>query len=173
MAHQIVTWRLHRKGVILAVFALLVFSILVFAAGYMTALMRNPSAKPVAAKTTTAAKPPAATPGTAPTTTTTTQAAMTTRSAPPPSVPLTLRLAVFASEEEAKAYVKELAAVELKGTIAAMPTRDGPVLYAVESGQYKTRQEALAAAEILEREHAMRPTVVPASKRKMTGASAP
>jgi septal ring-binding cell division protein DamX len=172
MAHEIVTWRLHKKGVILAVLALLLFTILVFAAGYMTAVMRLASMPPKPATAAKAAAPKAKA-------ATTTQASAvapgaTSAAAPPaPQQTLALQVAIFASEEEATTYVKELAKMELTGFVVAMPTRDGPVLYGVEAGEYKSRRDALAAADVLQHKHGIRATVVPASRREIMSAPAP
>ena len=93
-----------------------------------------------------------------------------------PAVPpqrLALQVAIFASEEEAAAFVKELAKMELEGFVVAMPTREGLTLYGVEAGAYQSRREAVAAADALEHKHGLRTTVVPASKREIKPAPAP
>lgn len=162
MAHEIVTWRLHKKGVVLVIVGMLFFTVFIFAAGYLTAVLRTASAAKVPAKP----APVVAVPKTV----TTTQASAATgglKPVPHHQEPLALQVAIFPSEEEAGEFVKTLATKKLEGSIVAMPTREGPVLYGVEVGEYTTRREALAAADVMERKYGLVPTVVPASKHQI------
>jgi cell division septation protein DedD len=156
-----VTWRLHKKGVVLVVIGMVFFTIFVFAAGYLTAVMTNRTDKThrsYATKATTTTRASAATPATTTTTAT---------AEPQHQEPLALQVALFPSEEEAGEFVKSLAEKKLEGAIVPMPTREGPVLYGIEVGEYKTRREALEAAEAMERKYGLVATVVPASKHQI------
>jgi cell division septation protein DedD len=79
-----------------------------------------------------------------------------------PREALTLRIAVFTSEEDAKAQVASLAAQGLKPTIIQMPTSAGVMLHNVCVGQFETRSAANAAAKELQRRLGYLPVVIPA-----------
>lgn len=148
MAHTMVTFRLHRSGVILLVVFTVVLAILIYVAGYLTAVYTRkppaPPAKPVAAA---APKPAPAKKAAAPT---------------EPQESLTLRLSVLTSEEDAKAELARLAGFGLKPEIVQMPTTSGVTLYSVCVGRYETRSAANAAAGELQRRLGFMPVIVPA-----------
>lgn len=146
MKHQMVTMRLHRNGVILAVILGLLFAILIFVAGYLTA-----RANPVIVQTATAAAP-AQTASQAP--------PAVTETAPPPAT-LTVRAGAFPEEAEAKALAQKLAAGKIETTIAPLQLEDGTTLHLVLSGQYVTREEAAAVVARLEEEYGVTAAVIP------------
>lgn len=156
MAHTMVTFRLHRRGVILLAVFCVILAALIFAAGYLTASYRaglrvaSPELREKLAKKKAAALPPLATRKPLP----------ATRSEPREA--LTLRVAVFTSEEDAKAQVASLAAQGLKPTILQMPTSAGVTLHNVCVGQFETRSAANAAAKELQRRLGYLPVVIPA-----------
>lgn len=151
MPHAMVTFRLHRRGVILLAIFCVVLAVLIYAAGYLTAVYRNQSRPRVASakvQPPALAKVPAA-PGPAPAT-------------PAPKEPLTLRVAVLTSEEEAAAQVASLTAMGLKPSVVRMPTTSGVTLHNVCVGRFETRSAANAAAGELQRRLGFLPVVIPA-----------
>ena len=146
--HEMVTFRLHRGGVILAVILALVFAILIFAAGYLTATARRRAVVP-AAPAKSAAKPAAApqTPATA--------------SSAPAAQALTIRAGAFATEEEAKALAGKLTAGKIESRIVPFETAEGTTLYLVLAGSYTTRPEALAAMSQIEQKEGVTGAVIP------------
>jgi hypothetical protein len=155
MAHTMVTFRLHRRGVILLVVFCVILAVLIFVAGYLAGSRRGgapPAAVPPAPR-----RPGASgTAGGAPAP----QKKPATRTEPRES--LTLRVAVFTSEEDAKAQVASLTAQGLKPTIIQMPTSAGVMLHNVCVGQFETRSAANAAAKELQRRLGYLPVVIPA-----------
>lgn len=149
MPHTMVTFRLHRSGVILMVVFCVVLAILIYVAGYLTAVYtRRPPAPPP--KLVAAAAPkPAPMPAK--------KAAVTE-----PKESLTLRLSVMTSEEDAKAELARLAGFGLKPEIVQMPTSSGVTLYNVCTGHYETRSAANAAAKELQSRLGFLPVIVPA-----------
>jgi cell division septation protein DedD len=160
-----VTMRLHRKGVILAIVFALVFAILIFAVGYMTGMSRGmkialkaPAVPKIAVPKVVVPKLPSAT--------ATTATATAGQDARPvaggtPAVRVAIRVGVFPAEEDAKALVQRLAASKVTATISPMPTDAGPTLYLVLVGRYTSRREAAAAAAELERNEGLDTAVVP------------
>jgi cell division protein FtsN len=147
--HTMVTFQLHRTGVVLLVIGSLLVGGLLFAGGYLAGMRRAPAprvALPVAPKAppVNAALVPAAAPA-APAT---------------PPEHYAIRAGLFTSNEEATAYLQQLTARKLTATIASMPTTSGPTLYAVRIGDYPTRRAAAAAAETLQREHGINGAIV-------------
>ena len=152
MPHTMVTFRLHRSGVILVVVFGIVLAILIYVAGYLTATYRQKSVAgsplPVARK----------------------EKARATgngqRAASPlPSVQkesLTLRVAVLTSEEDAKAQVASLSAMGLSPSVIQMPTSSGVTLHNVVVGRFETRAAANAAAKELQSRLGFLPVVIPA-----------
>ena len=153
MAHTMVTFRLHRRGVILLVVFGAILAVLIYVAGYLTASYRSPSG--VASSELRATPSRKAAP-------------LATRNPQPatksnePREALTLRVAVFTSEEDAKAQVASLTAQGLKPTIIQMPTSAGVTLHNVCVGQFETRSAANAAAKELQRRLGYLPAVIPA-----------
>lgn len=149
MADDIVTWRLHKKGVMLLAGGCLLVSILTFVAGYILGhrTARIATVPPAAAAKKAAPKPAA-------------KAAPAKPAEPPQN--LALRVALFTSEEDAKALVAHLAAAKLEATVIPMPTSSGLTIYSVEAGHYTNRGDALKAAHTLEENHGLNATVVPA-----------
>lgn len=146
MAHTMVTFRLHRRGVILLVVFGVILAALIYVAGYLTASRRGARASsPLIAR----AESPR--PRTKPATKTT-----------EPREALTLRVAIFTSEEDAKAQVASLTSQGLKPTIIQMPTSAGVTLHNVCVGQFETRSAANAAAQELQRRLGYLPAVIPA-----------
>ena len=153
MPHTMVTFRLHRSGVILLVVFCVVLAILIYVAGYLTAVYTqrrtgfSPS-KPVAVAT-----PPPPTKGRA-------EARPTFRE---PKEALTLRVSVMTTEEEAKAELARLTGFGLQPVIVQMPTSAGVTLYNVCVGHYDTRSAANAAARELQSRLGFSPVIVPAN----------
>ena len=146
--HTMVTLRLHRNGVILAVVFAILFAILIFVAGYLFGTRRGAAialAKPTPPKTgvpkIVAPKVP------------TTDKAFTAAVA--------VRVGLFSAEADAKALVQRLAASKVTATIAPLPTDAGPTLYLVLVGRYTNRRAAAAAAAALAEEHELDTAVVP------------
>jgi cell division septation protein DedD len=152
MEHSMVTFRLHRKGVIFVIIGSIFAAALIFVGGYLVAMRRRPSVSVLPAITTTA--PVAST-------------AAQTASAPvpaPKSEILAVRVGVFDTEEEAKALVQQLAARKLEAAVVPLTTAEGIKLYTVQVGQYTTREAAAAAASSLAEEPGLQPAVVPAGR---------
>lgn len=153
MPHTMVTFRLHRSGVILLIVFLVVLAILIYVAGYLMATYtqkRNVAhpALPIAAPQKQQAPPPTA-----------------NRQPPTPATPresLTLRVSVHTSAEDAQAQVASLTAMGLKPTIIQMPTTSGVTLHNVCVGHFETRSAANAGAKELQSRLGFLPVVVPA-----------
>lgn len=149
MPHTMVTFRLHRSGVILVVVFGVVLAGLLYAAGVLTAKFWTAAPpqrpKPIALK-------PRATPP------------VVNRQAPPSAAKenLTLRVAVLTSEEDAKAQMASLAAMGLKPSVVQMPTSSGVMLHNVVVGHFETRAAANAAAKELQSRLGFLPVVIPA-----------
>ena len=138
MKHTIVTFRLHRRGVILLALGSILLGALLFAAGCLAGMRR--------AERTAAAAP-----------------AIPAPPAPlkpkPPEAPkdeqveeaYALRVGTFADEAEAKTFADELAAAGQKPAISPMPTSGGVMLHAVSVGPYPSRDAASEAATGLAR----------------------
>jgi len=149
MPHTMVTFRLHRRGVILLILFGVVLAALIYVAGYLTAVY---SRRPAAAPT-----PVVATPKAAP------KAAPKKASAPAETPqPLTLRVDVLTSEEDAKARVASLAALGLKPSIEQLPTSSGIMLFNVQVGRYENRASAAAALKELQSRFGISAVIVPA-----------
>jgi cell division septation protein DedD len=144
--HAMVTFRLHRNGVILSVILALLFSVLIFAAGYVASNLRRKS--PVVSKPAIAAKPDAP--------------------KAPPSAPQaavnswTIRLGVFGSEEEAKALAARIAKGKLETVLSTAETADGTKLYIVTSGHYAKREDAAVAAAKFDADYGLNAVMISA-----------
>ena len=166
MPHTMVTFRLHRSGVILLVVFGLVLAALIYVAGYMTAARVTP--KNVARST--AGVPSPRTPATAvprstakvPSAQKAPQPSIEQRVTSVPSEPLTLRIAIHTTEEDAKAQVASLTAQGLQPAIVQAPTTSGVTLHTVIVGRYETRADANAAAAQLQRRLGFMPVIIPA-----------
>ncbi|HYC88538.1 MAG TPA: SPOR domain-containing protein [Thermoanaerobaculia bacterium] len=153
MPHTMVTFRLHRSGVILLVVLCVVLSILIYVAGYVTAVYTRPA---VAERRTgfSPSKAPAPPPrGRA--------EARPTLSEPREA--LTLRVSIATSEEEAKGELARLTGFGLQPVIVQMPTSAGVTLYNICVGRYETRSAANAAAKELQSRLGFLPVIVPAN----------
>lgn len=148
MPHTMVTFRLHRSGVILLVVLCVVLSIVIYVAGYLTAVYtrKPPAPPPKPAVASVAPKP-------APAKKTTVE----------PKESLTLRVSVMTSEEEAKAELARLTGFGLQPVIVQMPTSAGVTLYNICVGRYETRSAANAAAKELQSRLGFLPVIVPAN----------
>jgi cell division septation protein DedD len=146
MKHRMVTMRLHRNGVILAAVLGLLFAILVFVAGYLTA-----RANPIAVRTATTAAPPQ----------TTAQAPPAATQTEPPPATLTVRVGAFPDEADAKALAAKLAAGKIETKITPLQMAEGATLHLVIFGHYATREEAVAAAARVEEAHDVAAAVIP------------
>ncbi|HEX6084603.1 MAG TPA: SPOR domain-containing protein [Thermoanaerobaculia bacterium] len=156
MPHTMVTFRLHRSGVILLVVFCVVLSILIYVAGYLTAVYTSRPA--VAERRTGSSLPKApATPAPPPR-----GQAEARPASNEPVESLTLRLSVMTSEEEAKAELARLTGFGLQPVIVQMPTSAGVTLYNVCVGRYETRSAANAAAKELQSRLGFSPVIVPA-----------
>jgi hypothetical protein len=135
--HTMVTFRLHRSGLILLVVCALIVAVLLFAAGWIGGMQHVGAgfSPPGPAKAGPHVPPPAP-------------------PAPPPAraeEPLALRLGAFVTEEEAKAFVQSLAARKIDAAIIPVPSGSATV-YTVLSGHYTTHDAAAAAAASMEKQ---------------------
>ena len=73
-----------------------------------------------------------------------------------------MRVGAFATEEEAKASVAELATRQLQARIVPLPTSGSTILYTVCVGHYTTRDAAVTTAAALSKDHGLDASVVPA-----------
>lgn len=154
MPHTMVTFRLHRSGVILLIVFLVVLAILIYVAGYLTAtytqkrsVAGDPLPVPRKEQPRATGNGPRATPPATPAT---------------PKESLTLRVSVHTAAEDAQAQVASLTAMGLKPTIIQMPTTSGVTLHNVCVGHFETRSAANAGAKELQSRLGFLPVVVPA-----------
>ena len=155
MPHSMVTFRLHRRGLILLIVFAVIIAACLYAAGYLTAQWRQERARRPPPKTPAAAVKNGG------------RGAVPAAGAPArtaePQTSLTLRVSVHTSEEEAKAQVASLTAAGLKPSIVTMPaTTSGVTLYSVSVGHYTTRSAASRAAGELQSQLGLSPVIVPA-----------
>jgi cell division septation protein DedD len=152
MAQQkMVTFRLHRTAVIFMVIGALLLGVAIFVGGYLLGRSAGVSpAGPLPTLRRNAAAPAGGTP------------ALQTAAPAPKSEELAIRVATFGTEEEAKAFVQQLAVRKLSATIVPVDTSAGVKLYTVQVGHYATRAAAAAAAKALHDEHGLQAAVVPA-----------
>ena len=143
--HTMVTFQLHRKGVILIAVLAVIVAVLLVAAGYLAAALRP--RPPQSAPSVPAVKKPAA--------------PAAPKVAPKPEL-FTLRVALLTTEEEAQAEVKRLAVKKLKATVVPAETGEGAVIYEVHVGSYAGRAAAAKAAAQVQKEHGLVAAVVPA-----------
>lgn len=165
MSSPVVKFQLHRVGVMLIIAGALIFSALVFFAGALVgsrasqATLARPALPSIAAP---AFPPPAiAKPPVPPISTASMPVAAMTSSAEPQQA-FALRVGAFATEEEAKASVAELATRQLQARIVPLPTSGSTILYTVCVGHYTTRDAAVTMAAALAKDHGLDASVVPA-----------
>ncbi|MBV9496730.1 MAG: SPOR domain-containing protein [Acidobacteria bacterium] len=132
--HTMITFRLHRSGLILLVICALIVAALLFAAGWMGG-MQYTSSRPAPVVAAAAATPPPPPP----------VAATTGVPIETPSDPFALRLGAFTAEDDAKAFVQSLATRKIDAAIYPM-TNGTATVYIVRTGRYATHEEAAAAA---------------------------
>lgn len=155
MKHAMVTFRLHRKGVVLVSIGAVLMGALLFAAGYLTA-RRGSAAQGKEKETMEEITAPAP------------QEKKTEKqeSAAKPHIEdeaFTLRVGAFAEEADAKAFVQELAAHGHK-TVVTPVAQQGVVLHMVLLGRYAGRDAAAKAAAELKRKEGIASAVVPAAR---------
>lgn len=138
MKHSIVTFRLHRRGVILLAVGSVLLGALLFAAGCLAGMRR--AEKTAAAAPAVASLPPVAAPK-----------PEKPPAANPPEEAYSLRVGTFADEAEAKVFADGLAAAGQKPAISPMPTSGGVMLHTVSVGPYPSRDAASEAASGLAR----------------------
>lgn len=148
MKHTMVTFQLHRTGVVLLMIGSVLVGALLFAGGYLAGMRRaaTPAASPKLAVPVVPKAPPV-------------QAAVVPVPATPPEH-YAIRAGLFTSSEEATAYLQQLTARKLTAALATMPTTSGPTLYAVRIGDYPNRRAAADAAEALQRQHGITGAIV-------------
>ena len=149
MKHSMITWRLHRKGVVLISVGAVLMGFLMFAAGYLTALRRS---IPPAPQAITAPAPKK-------------EQTEKQESAEKPHIEdeaFTLRVGAFADEADAKAFVQEMTARGHKPVVAPV-AQNGIVLLMVLIGRYAGRDAAASAAAELKRKERILSAVVPAA----------
>lgn len=144
-----ITFRLHRKGVVLVALGAVLMGALLFAAGYLTARRRPLAQVP--------ARPAASAPKHGKT--------EKQESAAKPHIEdeaFTLRVGAFADEADAKAFVQELTGRGLKPVVAAVAQK-GVLLHTVLIGRYAGRDAAASAAAELKRKEGISAAVIPAA----------
>jgi cell division septation protein DedD len=146
--HTMVTFQLHRKGVILIVIGCVFLAVLLVAVGYLAGVTRGRSSmKPAAAAPAVAAK--------------TKPATAAPPAAPAPQENFSLRVGLVTSEAEAKEEVARLAIKKLTATVIPVERNESEVVYEIHVGRYPDRRAAVEAAQSL-REHGVDSAVVPA-----------
>ncbi|HEX7807194.1 MAG TPA: SPOR domain-containing protein [Thermoanaerobaculia bacterium] len=141
--HAMVTFRLHRSGVILVAILAVVFAMLIFVAGYFTAVLRRAPEAPRRAAIVKAAAPAKV-------------------AAQAPAIPtVTIRAGAFNTEDEAKALVQRLAPSKLPAQIAPLTMDNGSILNMVLIGNYANRDEAARVAAELSEEYSLDTAVIP------------
>lgn len=141
--HTMVTFQLHRKGVILVVILSIVLAVLLAGAGFFAGVARGRKAAAAAAPKPAAPKKAAA------------AAPRTNQES------FTLRVALLPTEEEASAEVKRLKIRRIAATVVPAETRDSVVVYEIHVGTYPDRRTALAAADSMQKDHGLPSAVVP------------
>jgi cell division septation protein DedD len=160
-----VTFRLHRKGVVLLALGAVLLGVLLYMAGCLVGQRRGAVAqigKPAglpkvpAAPAAPALKRPALQAAAAP-----------GLPAAPPA--FALRAGAFTDEAEAKALVQDLASRGLQASLVPVPAGGGAVLQTVLLGRYASREEAAAALAELARREGISAVVVAAPRRPAGG----
>jgi cell division protein FtsN len=158
--HVMLTFRLHRKGVVLIAFGCLVLAVLLFGGGYLAGIQRGravalkkPSLPKIVGPKLPVRKGPAPPP---------TAATSTAPAAAPvaPAETFSILTGAFASEEEAKVLVARLAARKLEAAVDARVTSEGTRFYVVMAGRYSSRSAAAAAASAIEQEEGVGTAII-------------
>ncbi|HWM91302.1 MAG TPA: SPOR domain-containing protein [Thermoanaerobaculia bacterium] len=158
MKHTMVTFRLHRKGVVLVALGSVLLGTLLFMAGCLAGQLRAakapilPSLPSVPTTPAVPAIPPIAN--------------GKQQSEPKDHIEkeaFALRVGAFADEEAAKAYVQELTARGHQPSVVAETTQGGVLLHTVRIGRYADRGKASEAASELARKEGISSAVVPAA----------
>jgi cell division septation protein DedD len=180
MQHTMVTFQLHRKGVVLLALGAVLLGTLLYMAGCLAGQRRGTVAasslpsmpkRPSAPKLppAPALKPPSVKAPAVP------LAALGVPGVPRnpavravPAMPETfaLRAGTFADEAEAKPVVEELTGRGLQASVVPVKTSAGTVLHTVMIGRFASREEAAAAAAELERQEGISTVVVAARKAR-------
>jgi len=138
--HTMVTFQLHRKGVMLIAIGCLLLAVLLLAAGYIAGV---PSTQTTTAVAHAVLKPMAP-------------------AVQPPQEAFALRVGIETSEDDAKETVKHLAMKKVPAKIVPAETREGNVIYEIQTGHYTDRRQAIAAAHDLKRNSDIQAAIVPA-----------
>jgi hypothetical protein len=144
-----ITFQLHRNGVILIVTGCVLLAILFVAGGYLAGAAHS--------RTASAALP---------------AISLIPRKAASPAAQkpaedqesLSLRVGMATTEEEAKAEVQHLAVEQLMTTIVPVETSNALPVYEIHFGHYTDRRTAVADAEMLQKDYGLTAAVVPAPK---------
>jgi cell division septation protein DedD len=177
-----VTFSLHRTGVVLLALGALLLGGLLYLAGCLVGQRRAaaapgvPQALPARLPKAPAVHPPAVKapgiPGApamagAPAAPTLPGAPGATGAAAVAAAPRTfaLRAGAFTNEAAAKALVQDLAGRGLKASVVAVPTSSGAVLHTVLAGSYASRRAAAVAAAELARRQGLSAAVVERTPR--------
>lgn len=161
MKHTMVTFRLHRKGVILVALGAGLVGVLLFAAGYLTALRRSRGIDAAPKPMITAADKE--------------EKDKKVAKKESPETPhisdevFALRVGTFADEADAKAFVQELTARGHQPVVVPVTTQNGVVLKTVLIGRFASRDEASSAAAELREKEELSSAVVPASRTASGG----
>jgi len=169
-----VTFRLHRKGVVLLALGAVLLGVLLYMAGCLVGQRRGgaarlgrPAGLPKVAAPAAALKRPALRAPAAP-------ALPAAPAVPPvpaaslvPAAPqaFALRAGAFTDEAEAKALVQDLASRGLQASLVPVPAGGGAVLQTVLLGRYASREEAAAALAELARREGISAVVVAAPRK--------
>ena len=164
MSSPVVKFQLHRVGVMLVAAGALIFSALVFFAGTLVGSRASQAtlARPALPSTAAPAFPPPAIAKPVPQIASASMPAAATTSSAEPQQAFALRVGAFATEEEAKASVADLATRQLQARIVPLPTSGATILYTVCLGHYTTRDAAVTTAAALAKDHGLDASVVPA-----------
>ena len=157
--HTMVTFRLHRIGVILIVIGVVLFSILIFAGGYIAGRVEG---KKIALKKPELKLPLPAPRGEGGQRPGEGQAAKPQEPTAPTET-FTIRAGTYATDADAKAVVARLAARKIDATIESRTTSEGTNFFVVFAGKFNNRDEASKVASTLADEERLDTAVVPSS----------
>jgi cell division septation protein DedD len=145
-----VTFQLHRKGVVLLIVGCVLVGVLLFAGGYLAGMRRASASAAPAVPAVALPKVPKV------------PAVQASAATTPPREPehFAIRAGLFTSSEEATAYLQQLTARKLAASLGPMTTSSGAKLYAVRLGDYPTRRAAATAADALHRDHGIDGVIV-------------
>lgn len=165
-----VTFRLHRKGVVLITIGAVLLGGLLFAVGYLTALRRSRGIDTPQTPQT----PQITAPGKDEKDKKDDKDKKDAKKESPDTPHISdevfaLRVGAFADEADAKAFVEALTARGHQPVVVPVTTQNGVVLHTVQIGSYANRDEAAAAAEELKEKEELDSAVVPASRAASGG----